>query len=423
MRILHVIHRYQPALGGAELYITNISKYLVSKGYQVTIVTTDALDFELFWSPHARRVCCDDTLIDGIQVLRFPIRHIALSQFTYPALRRLAWALSRVAAVPSTWLYGLARLTPRTPELFRWLATTQKQFDLVAGITITFEGLIEAARQFARRQRCPFVVYPLTHLGTGPQPGTDAVSRFYTMRHQIVAVLNSDFLIAINSDEAAFYRQRGMPSERIAVVEPGVDLAELKGGSRERFRRRYGLQGPIVGVLSAMAFDKGVPHVVEAIRRLWRDGVHVHLVLAGTVLMQFKRYLAGLPAEDRNRLLVLGQIDHQTKLDLLDAIDLLALPSRTDAFGIVYLEAWAYAKPVIAAQTWGVRTVVEHVKDGLLVPFGDVRALGEAIQQLLEDAALRRQLGEAGYRKVIARYTWDRLYPRIGEIYAQLARG
>jgi glycosyltransferase involved in cell wall biosynthesis len=67
--------------------------------------------------------------------------------------------------------------------------------------------------------------------------------------------------------------------------------------------------------------------------------------------------------------------------------------------------------------------VVEHGKDGLLVPFGDVRALGEAIQQLLEDAALRRQLGEAGYRKVIARYTWDRLYPRIGEIYAQLARG
>ena len=423
MRILHVIHRYWPALGGAELYVANISRRLVSNGCQVTVATTDALDFELFWSPHARRVSCNATWVDGIRVMRFPVEHIPLSCLAFPALRRLIWALSRMATIPSAWLNRLARLTPRTPELFRWLATTQEQFDLVAGITITFEGLIEAARRFARRQRRPFVVYPLTHLGAGPQPGTDAVSRFYTMRHQIEAVLNSDFLIAINSDEAAFYRQRGMPSERIAVVEPGVDLAELKGGSRERFRRRYGLQGPIVGVLSAMAFDKGVPHVVEAIRRLWRDGVHVHLVLAGAVLTQFKRYLAGLPAEDRNRLLVLGQIDHQTKLDLLDAIDLLALPSRTDAFGIVYLEAWAYAKPVIAARTWGVRTVVEHGRDGLLVPFGDIRALSEAIQQLLENAVLRRQLGEAGYRKVVTRYTWDRLYPRIGEIYAQLARG
>jgi glycosyltransferase involved in cell wall biosynthesis len=422
MRILHVIHRYWPALGGSESFAANILKYLVDNSYQVKVITTDALDFELFWSPRAKRVSQDDNLVNGIQVLRFSIDHIPLSQFTYPALRRLAWALSRTTSIPSAWLHRLARLTPRTPELFRWLATTQERFDLVAGMAITFEGLIEAARQFARRQQCPFVVYPLTHLGAGPQPGVDAASRLYTMRHQIETVLNSDYLMAINTDEAAFYQQRGMPSERIAVVEPGVDLAELKGGNGERFRRRYGLQGPIVGVLSTMAFDKGVPHVVEAVRHLWQQGICVHLVLAGAVLEQFKRYLAKLPAADRSRLIVLGTVDHQTKLDLLDAIDLLALPSRTDAFGIVYLESWAYGKPVIAAQTWGVRTVVKHGQDGLLVPFGDVRSLCEAIRLLIENHTLRRQLGEAGRHKVTNYYTWDRSYARIREIYTQLTQ-
>jgi glycosyltransferase involved in cell wall biosynthesis len=422
MRILHVIHRYQPAIGGAELFAASISKYLASNNYQIKVVTTKALDFEAFWLSHAKQISGDEALIDGVQILRFSVDHIPLSQFTYPALRRLTWALSKVGAIPSVWLHKLARLTPRVPRLFSWLATTAEQFDLVAGITITFEGLIEAARRLAHKQRCPFVIYPLTHLGAGPQPGVDAISRFYTMRHQIETVLNSDFLVAINSDEADFYRQHGMPSERIAIVEPGVDLAELKGGNGERFRQRYGLQGPVIGVLSTMAFDKGVLHVVEAVRHLWQKGICAHLVLAGAILEQFRRYLAKLPATDRSRLIVLGTIDHQTKLDLLDAIDLLALPSRTDAFGIVYLESWAYKKPVIAAQAWGVRTVVRHGQNGLLVPFGDIRLLSQAIHLLIADHALRRQLGEAGYHKVASYYTWDRACARIREIYARLAQ-
>ena len=422
MQILHVAQRYWPALGGAESYIINISKRLASEGHQVTVATTNALDFESFWSPKAKRIIEREATVDGVRVMRFPNRYIPLAELSYPALRRLAWALERVTFVPAIWLHRLARLTPRTPELLRWLATTKQDFDIVAGITITFEALIEAARQFARKQQRPFVIYPLTHLGAGSQPGKDSASRLYTMRHQVETATKSDFLVAINTDEAEFYQQHGMPSERIAVVEPGVDLTELKGGNGERFRQQHGLRGPIIGVLSAMAFDKGVPHVVEAIRNLWQQGIPAHLVLAGAVLEQFKRYLAKLPATDRSRLLVLGTVDHQTKLDLLDAIDLLALPSRTDAFGIVYLESWAYKKPVIAAQTWGVRTVVKHGQDGLLVPFGDVRSLSQAIRLLIENHSLRKQLGEAGYRRVVSYYTWDRAYARIREIYAQLAR-
>jgi glycosyltransferase involved in cell wall biosynthesis len=329
-------------------------------------------------------------------------------------MRRLLWLLAKMPWPPAAWLQQLARFTPWTPELFTWLAQTTETFDVVAGMTIVFEPLILAAQHFARQRGMPFVIYPLTHLGVGPAPGNDAVSRFYTMRHQVDLVLNSAFLIAINEDEADFYRARGLAPDRTLVAGPGIELAELAGGDGARL--------PVVGVLSAMAYDKGTVHVVEAVRALWRQGCAVDLVLAGAVLTQFQQYLDTLPADERSRIVLLGPVDHQTKLDLLAAIDMLALPSRTDSFGIVFLEAWAYGKPVIAAEAWGVRTVINAGQDGLLVPFGDVEALARAIRMLAADAALRRRLGETGRAKVQRQHTWQHKYPRIQQVYARLSQ-
>lgn len=422
MRILHVTQRYLPAIGGAELYLAGISARLAADGHAVTVVTTDALDFELFWNPRARRISEPEAIIEGVRVLRFPVRHLPAPQMSYAALRRLLWLLAKVRYTPTAALHRLASYTPWTPALAAWLATTREEFDLVAGMTIVFEQLIAAAQRFAQQRGLPFVIYPLTHLGAGATPGVDAVSRFYTMRHQVELVTASTYLVAINDDEAAYYQARGLAAERTIVAGPGIEPATLAGGDGERLRRRYGLEGPVVGVLSSMAYDKGTVHVVEAVRALWRQGRSLHLVLAGAVLEQFQHYLATLPPGDRAQIVLLGAVDHQTKLDLLAAIDLLALPSRTDSFGIVFLEAWCYGKPVIAADTWGVRTVVAADQDGLLVPFGDVDALAAAIWRLAGDPALRRTLGEAGRAKVMRSHTWAQKYPRIRTVYARLGQ-
>lgn len=422
MRILHVTQRYLPAIGGSELHFAELSSRLAADGHAVTVITTDALDFELFWNRRARRVAEPESIIDGVRVLRFPVRHLPAPQLSYPAMRRLLWLLTRTTVTPLPWVNWLAQFTPWTPELLGWLANTPEEFDLVAGMTIVFEPLLAAARHYARLHHRPFVVYPLTHLGVGPGPGRDAISRFYTMRHQVDIVTHSDFLIANSADEADFYRARGLAPARIAVVGPGVELTHLVGGNGARLRAHYGLTGAVVGVLSALAYDKGAVHVVEAVRSLWRQGRAIDLVLAGAVLAPFRHYLDSLPANERKRIVALGAVDHQTKLDLLDAIDILALPSRTDSFGIVYLEAWTYGKPVIGAQAWGVKTVIDAGKDGLLVPFGDIDALADAIRTLAEDPELRQRLGEAGRRKVHSQHTWDHKYPLIRQIYTQLCQ-
>ncbi len=96
------------------------------------------------------------------------------------------------------------------------------------------------------------------------------------------------------------------------------------------------------------------------------------------------------------------------------------MPSRTDSFGIVYLEAWLNGVPVIGARAGGVPEVVSDGADGYLVDFGDVAALANRIQILIERPELARTMGDAGSRKVLAEHTWDHKIARIAEIYGEV---
>ncbi|HQE92787.1 MAG TPA: glycosyltransferase family 4 protein [Anaerolineae bacterium] len=424
MRILHIIQRYWPVRGGAEVHFGAISAYLAAQGHEVTVATTDALDFELFWNPRCRRVVEHEARQDGVRILRFPVRHLPVPTMTYPGIRRLLWLLSMAHPLPVALLTWLSRFTPWVPDLWRWLQTTDATFDLVAGMNICFEPLLEAGWHFARRRGVPFVIYPLTHLGAGLQPGEDALGRFYTMRHQVDLVLRSDMLVAQTPTERDFYVKRGLPSERALVIGPGVTPTDVLGGDAQRFRQRHHIPPltPLVLALSAMAYDKGTVHVVEAIRRLWRQGRAVELVLAGALLTPFAHYMEHLPALDRERIHVLGPVSEEEKRDALAAADIFALPSRTDSFGIVYLEAWLYRKPVIGARTWGVTDVIADGEDGCLVPFGDVSALADTIAFLADHPETRAAMGAHGEQKVYTHHTWTHKHALVQRLYLDLVK-
>jgi glycosyltransferase involved in cell wall biosynthesis len=178
--------------------------------------------------------------------------------------------------------------------------------------------------------------------------------------------------------------------------------------------------------LGTCAYDKGTVHVVEGMRRIWstpaagEPASSADLVLAGPVLDPFRDYLNGLPAPDRARIHVRGYVSEDQKRDLLDAATLVAMPSRTDSFGIVYLEGWLYRKPVIGARAGGVPSIIDDQLDGFLVDFGDVTALSRRIAEIFGDPDLGRRLAERGYAKVLRHYTWDQIYPVVEEVYERL---
>jgi glycogen synthase len=86
----------------------------------------------------------------------------------------------------------------------------------------------------------------------------------------------------------------------------------------------------------------------------------------------------------------------------------------------VLLEAWAHGVPVIGADAGGIPGVIDDGQNGLLVPFGDVAALGGALRRLLDDPALRQQLGEQGRQKVARQYTWPQVAARALDQYDQI---
>lgn len=420
MRILHIIQRYYPARGGAEKHFEEISNHLVSSGHSVTVATTDALDFELFWDPGRRRVTEQEKITHDVEIKRFPVRHVPVSKFAYPGIRRLLSLLSKMEVVPTTIMMRLARFSPWVPGLWDYATDSDDRFDLVAGMTIGFESVIAAGLPYAQRRKVPYVCYPLTHLGAGLKPGEDSVSRFYTMRHQIEVVRASDAVIAQTPAEKKFYEMNGVDSDRITPIGPGVNPSEVLGGSGQRFLEKYEIKDPLILYIGYMSREKGAFDTVDAVRLLWQGDKSVELVLIGAISSAFRTYYDQLPDSDKRRIHLLGPVDDAEKKDAFDAASVLSMPSRTDSFGITYLEAWLYGLPVIAAQTWGVTDVVEDGQDGFVVPFGDVMALSKAIGRLIDNPDEARLMGQIGRDKVFNDHTWDKKLVAISEIYSKL---
>jgi glycosyltransferase involved in cell wall biosynthesis len=92
-------------------------------------------------------------------------------------------------------------------------------------------------------------------------------------------------------------------------------------------------------------------------------------------------------------------------------------PTRSDAFGIVFLEAWACGKPVIAADFGAVSEIVHDNVNGLLVRYGDWQGIEKALISLIDDRKFRTRLGESGKQDVIKKYSIENMVQNTELIY------
>jgi glycosyltransferase involved in cell wall biosynthesis len=420
MHFLHVIHRYHPFKGGSEGYIQDLSERLVAEGHQVTVLTTDAWDLEHFRHPGRRSIAEREAIHHGVRIVRFPVRRVPGAARSYNLLRRLTMQLGRLPGAHPLQSH-LARLTPHIPELARYLARSSDRFDLVHTTNIGFESLIIPAARYCERRGIPHVCTPFVHLG---EPENQHTLRHYTQPHQLDLLRRATRVVVQTGLEGRALRERGVSDARLRTVGCWVFPEDLAGGDCERFRQAYTIAGPIVLSIGAAAYGKGTVHTVEAMRRLWADGCDATLVLvASGTLADFEEFFATLPEPIKQRIRLIKAAPHQDKLDALAAADVFVLPSRTDSFGIVYLEAWAYRLPVVGAFAGGVPDVIEDGHDGLLVKFGDISALARRIQQLLSDPLLASTLGENGHAKMLRSHTFAEKYAALKQVYEEALQG
>jgi glycosyltransferase involved in cell wall biosynthesis len=172
---------------------------------------------------------------------------------------------------------------------------------------------------------------------------------------------------------------------------------------------------PLVLFVGQQYQYKGVAELLTAVDALHARGIKANLAFIGPSTPFSTRFFN---EQKRPWLRVLGRVPAQEKWDALEAAAVVCLPSRHEAFGRIYLEAWSKGKPVIGGRIPAVRDVIEDGRSGLLVTPGAAGELSQALERILADPALARQMGERGAQALQDRFNWPNVVGRVESAYA-----
>lgn len=236
--------------------------------------------------------------------------------------------------------------------------------------------------------------------------------RSYTLRR-------ADFAVGRNTESLEILRKKGYRGP-MQVVPNAADVTLFRPLERDECRRTLGLSGFVVGYVGRLVEEKGLLDLVDALAHCPPD---VNLLFVGSGPLQAELQARAEQAGVAKRIRILPERQLKNLPPVMNAIDVLALPSRTTAswkeqFGRVLIEAHACGTPVIGSSSGAIPEVVGH--GGLIVPERDPAALAEAVGRLAAQPAWCRELGAIGQRQVEARYTWGQVAQQMYDIYRSL---
>ena len=236
----------------------------------------------------------------------------------------------------------------------------------------------------------------------------------------------SDAILASGPAEVEQLRSLyGAPADRIEVVPPGVDHAFFSPGSRAGARSALGLgSGPVLLFAGRIQPLKGLSVAVRALACLGRDDVTL-LVVGGPSGRAGQHELAEARAlaEQLGVAALVRWVPpqpHHLLSSYYRAADVVLVPSRSESFGLVALEAAACGVPVVAADVGGLRTIVEDGRTGFLVADRDPGHWAQLTGRLLASPDLAERMGTAAARRA-RDFTWSTTAARLRRIYADLS--
>jgi glycosyltransferase involved in cell wall biosynthesis len=245
---------------------------------------------------------------------------------------------------------------------------------------------------------------------------------FVGLAHYVISD-RQDLIIAISDHIARFTVARGVRHpERVRRVYHGIEPPLTRELEREGQRIRRDLAiGPdefLVGNVGRLAPQKGQRHLIAAMPALLERVPNAHAVIVGGG--DLEDYLRDL-ADDlqvADRMHVLGP--RRDIPALMHAIDVFAMPSIWEGFGLVLLEAMAAGRPVVASRVATIPEVVVDGETGLLVPVGEPLALADALTMLAQQPELARRYGEAGRERLRRQFSIEKMVGDTELLYREL---
>ena len=380
MDIAYVVRRSFPGPGGIATMMRVVARELASRHHlRVWAARVDDAPFtRLNTTIGAQRF--KPLWAEGVEIRPIPMGMLAsaaaapLSLMTVPGLRGPGFKPLRRVTAPAyvrSVDAGLAREWGTVELAHAWGG----------------EHVNWAAGRAARARGVPLVVTPFAHPGAwGDDPMNAA---FYRDAQAVLALLPR---------EAAFYASLGVDEARLHVV--GVPVTPLPDDGPD-VRAAHGIgDAPVVLFLGVKEPYKGYRVLLEAAARIRQDAPEARLVFVGPRTAASEADFARV---DDSRVIEVGLVAKEEVAAWLRAATVMCLPSTSEIMPVSILEAWQAGVPVVAAEWWCARDLIDHERTGLICS-ADAASIGDGVAALLADPEAARAMGAAGRALVSERY-------------------
>ncbi len=207
------------------------------------------------------------------------------------------------------------------------------------------------------------------------------------------------------------------PADRIHVIPIGEhNVAPLK-----KYEKGLKEEGNIILFFGRIYQYKGLEYLIRAEPLITKEVPGAKIVIAGRG-ENFEKYRR-LMVNRENFVVHNHYIDHKQAAELFERCSLVALPYIEASQSGVVPVAYAFKKPAVVTDVGSLSEVVDNGKTGYIVPAGDEMALAYVIVRLLKDDALRKEMGENGYRKLKRDLSWDKIAEKTVQVYQEVMAG
>ncbi|WP_129631764.1 glycosyltransferase family 4 protein [Candidatus Oscillochloris fontis] len=380
MRILCALTYYRPYISGLTIYVERLATALARRGHYVTVLTSQ-------YDPSLPQ----REVMNGVHVVRAPVVARVSKGVIMPNIGWLATALSINHDVMNLHL---------------------PQFD-APGIGLR-----------GRLLRQPVVLTYNSDLKMPPGMLNRVANRVIDLANLAAGHLATRVVASSHdfADHSPFLRRF---REKIEVIPPPVEVESATPDDIQGFRRRWNLQGPIIGMAARLASEKGVEILLNALPRILEVYPNARVLFTGPhedVLgeQDYARRLAPLFARFRDHWTFLGTLAPSDMAAFFPNLDVIVVPSlnSTETFGMVQVEAMLSGTPSVASALPGVRQPILQTGMGRVVPIGDSAALATALLDVLAN----REHYVRPRAEIAAKFSTERTAMEYERLFMNLAR-
>ncbi|MEK7543855.1 MAG: glycosyltransferase family 4 protein [Patescibacteria group bacterium] len=409
-KIVFVTPIYLPApLYGSDNAVRILAEDFAAAGQDVTVVTSDGATPRYWYDPlFGKKMNTTKDTFNGVRVLRLPSQQWITSA---------AFILERVFGylLPMS-VRNKMRIVSSGPYLGGLFELLQKeQFDVVHCSPFPLEINQQVFDGIERLKKKPYVILtPFFH----------AEVESYHNKELGSILEKTDCIHVISNAEKKQIEALYPVSQGKTRVIPlyirtrTMHTADALEHDVLLFKRRYGIEHRKVVLFAGLKGSmKGALTTLAAVKSLYQEDKSIVLVAIGHNTTEWNEVLKS--SDTTPYLVDFGYVEESTKEIIFASCDVFCMPSKSETFGYVYLEAWHKRKPVIGCNLGPTQELIERNKGGIVVQFAREHEVEKALSLLLSDSEKRRRLGRNGYAALIKNYSEQALilsYKRLFEV-------